>query len=76
MCFCGEEAFSGDGRYVTVEYETRPRMTKGGYVGTRQVSGYLETCQECGDKAITNEDGTALRFIRETDTVTAPPMEA
>lgn len=69
LCFCEANEWGGGGPLVTVTYRTRARAVKHGWADTRRVSGYLETCERCGDRAVVNEDGDALRFLRDTDAV-------
>lgn len=69
LCFCGANEWNGNGQYMTLQFPTKPRAVKGGWASSRQISGFLETCNVCRDKAVTNEDGIPLRFIRDSDRI-------
>lgn len=68
-CFCGALETLGNGRFVTLTFKTQVRAVKSGWADTRQVSGYLETCDTCGDQVIMDDDGTVKRLVRETDSI-------
>lgn len=72
LCFCGQWETSGNGRWATATFKTCPRAVGGrggGWVDTRQVSGYLETCDTCGDRCLMDDDGNVRRLLLDSDTI-------
>lgn len=71
-CFCGDPQTNGRGLFTTIAIRTKPRPVRATtWAMWRTLSGFLETCETCGDNLSMNYDGEVLRVLKSTDKIIA-----